>query len=106
MNRTDCHTDQGFIESFCSHSMTRYGLCNFCGAITAPGMHTHIKDNYRAGDCPWCAYGEPDCIYNGSAVDWHCLKMSQECAEIRGGEREGMDCPAYWPRKVIYDPAV
>jgi hypothetical protein len=86
--------------------MTRYGLCKFCGAITTPGMHVHIKDNYQSGDCPWCAYSEPDSIHNGSAIDWYCLKMKNSCYEIRKDEHEGESCPEYLPRKVMYDPLV
>ena len=98
MNRIDCHTDQGFIEQFCAHSMTRYGLCVFCGGITTPGMLSHIDTNYRAGDCPWCAYSEPDSIDNGSPIDWICKKRNDPCCHIRGESQA--DCKDYWPRKV------
>lgn len=78
--------------------MTRYGLCIFCGAITSPGMHSHISEAYRAGDCPWCAYSEPDSVFQGSPVDWGCKKDKDLCSMVRGNN--GNDCKNYWPRKV------
>jgi len=100
MDRTRTHTDQGFIQSFCAHGMTRYGLCIMCGAVTTKKMRDHLWENYQEGDCPLCAYAEPDSVYEGSPVDWTCKKIGQPCQLIRGGEREGMICNWYWSRKV------
>lgn len=100
MDRTKCHADQGFIQTFCAHSMTRYGLCMFCGAVTTQKMLDHLNEAYKSGECPWCAYAEPDSIFEGSPVDWTCKKIGQPCQMIREGEREGMACNWYWPRKV------
>jgi len=100
MNRFKYPADQDFIETFCAHAMTRYGLCLGCGTCVTEKMFEHIRENYKAGDCPWCANAEPNEIYKGSPVDWECKNMDQPCSLIRGGEREGMDCPKYRPRKV------
>jgi hypothetical protein len=70
-----------------------------CGAITTPGALTHIKDNYRAGDCPWCSHAEPDEIFNGSPVDWTCKRYGDHCLFIRGYSKVE-DCKGYAPRKV------
>lgn len=100
MDRTKYQADQDFVQHFCAHGMTRYGLCHLCGAVTNQKMLDHITECYKRGDCPWCAYSEPDSIFEGSPVDWTCKKIGQPCQLIRGGEREGMDCLYYSHRKV------
>lgn len=95
-----CHLTPGFIQEFCNHSSTRYGLCQICGAITTPGALKHIDENYRAGDCPWCAHAEPDEIFNGSPVDWHCKIQKESCQFVRMYSLNE-DCKKYFPRRVV-----
>lgn len=99
-NRFKYPADQGLLETFCAHGMTRYGLCIVCGTCVTEKMFEHIKENYKAGDCPWCANAEPNEIYQGSPVDWECKNMDKPCSEIRGGDREGLDCIRYRPRRI------
>lgn len=94
-----CKLTPGFIQQFCSHATTRYGLCQICGAIISPGMLEHIDKTYRAGDCPWCSYAEPDEVYKGSPVDWMCKIHHEQCQFIRMYSINE-DCKSYWPRKV------
>lgn len=100
MDPVGCHSDQNFVQNFCAHSMTRYGLCVLCGAAITPGMFDHIDKNFRAGDCPWCTYSEPDSVFEGSPVDWFCKHYRHPCSEIREKGKDGKDCIGYWPRKV------
>lgn len=95
-----CHLTPGFIQEFCNHSSTRYGLCQICGAITTPGTLKHINENCRAGDCPWCAHAEPDEIFNGSPVDWHCKIQKESCQFVRMYSLNE-DCKKYFPRRVV-----